>query len=140
MVIMSDLPQVERLITNEDDIHVALVNSPQQTCVSGSVSRLKEFRDKLKKEHSIRATLLKLAGGSHNPGYLAGTEHLKNFLATFPLQPMQIPVIANYNGEAYTDPEDAKVALAKNMSQTAYIQKSIELLLSNDVNTFYELT
>jgi hypothetical protein len=47
---------------------------------------------------------------------------LLNYFKDIPMPTLKIPCVANYNIQPYTDPEDAKKAIAYNMSKTAWIQ------------------
>lgn len=115
-------------------------NCPGQIVLSGAVGACQRAADLAEKHGAIKAVPLSVAGAFHSEMMNPAAEELGKALADCPIQdPTNIKVIANIHAEYYTDGDDIRHGLVKQLIQPILWQKCMEKLLAEGFESFYEI-
>ncbi len=113
-------------------------NCPGQVVISGAKAacgRAVELADKF----GCKAIPLKVSGAFHSALMQPAADQLGQVLRTTPVSVPRIPVIANVTAEAHTDPESIRRLLQEQVVRPVRWQESIERLIAEGFDTFYEV-
>ncbi len=120
-------------------ISPANYNCPGQIVVSGTKEACAKALA-LAEDAGARAVELQVAGAFHSPLMAQAAEGLREELADAELKPAKVPVVANVTGEYHkSDPEAVKSLLVKQLTCCTLWQKSMEQLLADGFDRFYEI-
>ncbi|MHC4882721.1 MAG: ACP S-malonyltransferase [Planctomycetota bacterium] len=115
-------------------------NCPGQIVLSGTVGACQRAAGLAEKYGAMKAVPLSVAGAFHSEMMDPAAEELGRALADCPIQdPMDIKVIANINADYYTDGNDIRHGLVKQLVQPILWQKCMERLLAEGLESFYEI-
>jgi len=117
---------------------ISNINCPGQIVISGSIPALAEARKLVEKE-GARPIPLKVSGAFHSALMEPAMTEFSKFISNFTFQPSTIPVIANVTAQPLTDGESVKEELLKQLRSCIQWQPSVEYMVNNGVNTFYEI-
>ncbi|MDH4203116.1 MAG: ACP S-malonyltransferase [Phycisphaerae bacterium] len=115
-------------------------NCPGQIVLSGAVGACRRVAELAEKHGAIKAVPLSVAGAFHSEMMDPAAEELGKALADCLIQdPMDIKVVANINADYYTDGNDIRHGLVKQLVQPILWQKCMERLLAEGLESFYEI-
>lgn len=115
-------------------------NCPGQVVVSGSKAACERAEKLAEKYGAIKAIPLAVAGAFHTEMMSGAADTLKEALKNCDIKdPDDINVIANVNTEYYQNGEEIKDGLVKQLTNAIFWQKCMERLLSEGVESFYEI-
>ena len=115
-------------------------NCPGQVVVSGSKPACRRAKELAAKYGAIKAVRLEVAGAFHTEMMSSAAEALREALIHCEIaEPSSTRTIANINAEYYTTSEDIKEGLVKQLTCPILWQKSMERLLADGVEAFYEI-
>ena len=115
-------------------------NCPGQIVVSGSRKACGQA-EKLAVEYgAVKAIPLEVAGAFHTEMMASAAEKLEEAIAKVEISdPADVKIVANINAEYYTTSADIAKGLVKQLTGAILWQKSMERLLAEGVEQFYEI-
>jgi len=115
-------------------------NCPGQIVISGSLSACERAENLAEKYGAMKAVRLAVAGAFHSEYMNPAAEELSVALQQCKiLNPSEIKVVANTNCQYYSDADDIKAGLAKQLTSPILWQKCMEKLLAEGVEDYYEI-
>jgi [acyl-carrier-protein] S-malonyltransferase len=115
-------------------------NCPGQIVISGAVNACKRAEQLAEKYGAMKAVPLAVAGAFHSSMMGPAARQLEQALAACPIKsPVSPKVIANITADYYDDDDAIRKGLVKQLVQPILWQKCMERLLSEGVDTFYEM-
>jgi [acyl-carrier-protein] S-malonyltransferase len=113
-------------------------NSPGQVVVSGEMEALYEVRQAVKAARG-QAIPLRVSGAFHSPLMEDAAHSFSEIVAKLPLSDPQIPVVANATAELVTTAEQARQAMAKQMTSPVLWTASVQRMMKESVDLFVEV-
>lgn len=142
-IIGLDEKQVDALCAEaagDDLLKPANYNCPGQIVISGDVNACERAVELAEKHGAMKAILLQVAGAFHTEKMDPAAEALKIALENTEISDIQsVKVLANIKAEYYTDPQDIRSGLVKQLVQPILWQKCMEKLLAEGVEDYYEI-
>ncbi|MGA2915151.1 MAG: ACP S-malonyltransferase [Sedimentisphaerales bacterium] len=121
-------------------LNCANYNCPGQIVITGDIDACKRALSLAEKFGAIKAIELKVAGAFHSEMMKPAAQELQKALAQCKINDIgNISVIANVDAEYYKTKEQISAGLIKQLTGAVLWQKSMERLLANGVNKFYEI-
>lgn len=121
-------------------LKAANFNCPGQIVITGTVSACQRAAEMAEEFGAMKAIILEVAGAFHsemmNPAAQALAEAIKQANIA---EIGNVNVIANINAEYYSDSAQISQGLIKQLTQPILWQKSMERLLDDGVEQFYEI-
>jgi [acyl-carrier-protein] S-malonyltransferase len=114
-------------------------NSPKQTVISGEAAAVAKACELCKAAGAKRAIPLKVSGAFHSPLMGLAAEKLAPEVEKAEITAPRFPVIANFTGEAVSDPADIRKALVAQVTGSVQWVKSLETMRSLGAGEFLEL-
>jgi [acyl-carrier-protein] S-malonyltransferase len=115
-------------------------NCPGQIVISGDVQACNRAAELAEKHGAMKAVVLKVAGAFHTEKMDSAAGDLKIALENAKISDIKsVKVLANINAEYYTDADSIRQGLAKQLVQPILWQKSMEKLLAEEVQDYYEI-
>ncbi len=137
-IIGSKLKLVEEICLSSG-CKISNENCPGQIVISGSLDALSKARI-LAKEKGIRHIIpLKVSGAFHSTLMEPILAEFKQLISDFTFYPPNCPIISNVTAQPIVEVAAIRDELVKQLYCCIRWQSSIEYLLSNGVNTFYEI-
>lgn len=131
--LINDAAQGELLVA-------ANFNCPGQVVISGAIGACARAAEMAEKYGAMKAVPLAVAGAFHSEMMSPAADALKQALDTTEiLPPSASAVLANVNVEYYKDAADIRSGLCKQLTCPILWQKSMERLLAEGCETFYEI-
>lgn len=112
-------------------------NCPGQVVISGSAAACQAAISAVAARGG-RAVPLKVAGAFHSPLMAPAAASLRGVLAEVAFQPPAIPVVTNVTGQYYQPGDCIADRLAEQVTSPVYWQKSMERLIADGFNRFFE--
>ncbi len=119
------------------EICLANYNSPGQVVVSGELNLLDDVKSAVK-EKGGRAVKLRVDGAFHSKLMNSAKERLREEIDKVNISRAQVPVIANVNGEYVSEPDEIRSALVEQLDNSVLWTQSMQKIIKNGVNEFYE--
>ncbi|HOI55014.1 MAG TPA: ACP S-malonyltransferase [Phycisphaerae bacterium] len=119
-------------------ISPANFNCPGQIVVSGTKGACAKALT-LAEEAGGRAVELKVAGAFHSQLMASAAEGLACELGAIALGDLRVPVVANVTADYYGSSADIQPMLVRQLTGSILWQKSMERLLADGFDTFYEI-
>lgn len=137
---MSD-DQVEKICQNVKDGFVvpANYNCVGQIAISGEREAVQKAEELAKQEGAKKVVELKTSGPFHTSKLIKASEALSKELEKIQINKFNTKVIKNIDGEIYTDNDNIKEILEKHIISPVKFSKTIQTMLSEDVDTFIEI-
>ncbi len=124
----------------ENDILVpANFNCPGQVVLSGHKSACKRAEKLAEQAGAMNVVTLDVAGAFHSPLMQPAADKLNQILNNTEFKPPKIPVISNIDAKFYTEPDEIRKALSKQLTSSTYWNKCMKTLIEKGVNEFYEI-
>lgn len=117
----------------------ANINSPAQIVIAGNESAVDRAIEILKARGAKRAIKLNVSAPFHCDLMLPAQERLEKDLAEISYNDLRFPIIENVSGAENRSGERVKTALTEQVSKPVRWSQSVELLISNGVETFVEV-
>ena len=115
-------------------------NCPGQIVVSGSKKACRRAKELATKYGAIKAVRLAVAGAFHTEMMSSAAEVLRDALADCDIaDPSETRIMANIDAEYYQAGEEIKEGLVKQLTCPIFWQESMERLLADGVENFYEI-
>lgn len=133
--------QVEKICQNVKNGFVvpANYNCEGQIAISGEREAVKEAEELAKQEGAKKVVELKTSGPFHTSKLIKASEALSKELEKIQINKFNTKVIKNIDGEIYTDNDNIKEILEKHIISPVKFSKTIQTMLSEDVDTFIEI-
>jgi [acyl-carrier-protein] S-malonyltransferase len=117
----------------------ANLNSPEQTVISGSAGAVKRAVEIASQSGAKRAVILPVSAPFHSALMMPAQEKLEKDLQATAFADLQLPLVANVDADTIRTGEEARGALARQVSMTVRWEESMRMLLDEGVNTFVEV-
>ena len=115
-------------------------NCPGQIVISGSIDACGRAVELAEKFGAMKAVELKVAGAFHTQMMTPAAEELQNALDACDIaENIDVKVIANTTADYYNTAAGIRQGLVKQLVEPILWQKCMEKLLSDGVETFYEI-
>lgn len=115
-------------------------NCPGQIVLSGEKDACRRAEELAEKFGAIKAVPLAVAGAFHTEMMAPAAEELRRALEEASIKnPAEVKIIANINADYYEDAEQIKEGLVKQLVQPILWQRSMEHLINEGVERFYEI-
>jgi [acyl-carrier-protein] S-malonyltransferase len=114
-------------------------NCPGQIVLSGQIDACKRAADMAAEFGASAAVPLNVAGAFHSEIMAPAAEKLRSALAEAAIRRPQVPVIANVDAGPHGDPDEVRRKLLAQLVCPVRWQQSMERLLSDGAETFYEI-
>lgn len=108
-----DREELDSAIEAADQVVLANDNHPGQVVISGDATAVQALLSQIKVK---RAVPLPVSGAFHSPSMADAAQAFADVLRTIPFQPAQVPVLANVEPQATTDPDLIKTRLMAQMT------------------------
>jgi [acyl-carrier-protein] S-malonyltransferase len=134
--------QVEEICKQAADGEVvapANLNSPDQTVISGHAAAIKRAVEIASASGAKRAVILPVSAPFHSSLMLPAEKRLEADLAATEFHSPRIPVVSNVDADVIETGEEARSALARQVSRPVRWQDSIRELIALGVDTFVEV-
>ena len=126
-------------ITQETKTYIANLNCPGQIVISGTHDNLKTAQILAKEKGAKRVLSLRVSGPFHTVLMQEASLKLKGELENVAIKSPVCDVIFNVTGVMNSNPDEIKINLFKQVSQTTYWQKSVEYMVADGVSVFFEI-
>jgi [acyl-carrier-protein] S-malonyltransferase len=117
----------------------ANLNSPEQTVISGSAGAVKRAVEIASQSGAKRAVILPVSAPFHSALMMPAQEKLEKDLQATAFADLQLPLVTNVDADTIRTGEEARGALARQVSMTVRWEESMRMLLDEGVNTFVEV-
>lgn len=114
-------------------------NCPGQIVISGQIDACKRAEAMAKDFGASNAVLLKVAGAFHSQIMQPAAQELGKALATTVFRQPRYPVVSNVDAQPYTATEQISPKLLAQLVSPVRWQQSMEFLLAQGIQTFYEI-
>ncbi|MBD5156967.1 MAG: ACP S-malonyltransferase [Butyrivibrio sp.] len=143
-VIGLDAPTVERLCAEIEEktgkpVSAANYNCPGQIVISGAKEAVGEAVAPLKEAGAKLVSMLNVSGPFHSPMLKGAGDKLAKELEGAEFAKPAIPYINNVAAETVTDSEHIKETLERQVYSPVRWQQTMEKMLADGVDTFYEI-
>lgn len=123
----------------EGIVSVANYNCPGQIVISGEEAAVQEAAARMKEAGAKRCMPLNVSGPFHSKMLAKAGEKLAEELEKVEVGELTTPYISNVTAEYVMDKEDVKGLLERQVSSSVKWQQSVELMVSEGVDTFIEI-
>lgn len=131
---------VEEICGQEEGIvSVANYNCPGQIVISGEEEAVQEAAGKMKEAGAKRCIPLNVSGPFHSKMLVEAGEKLAEELEKVEIGELTTPYISNVTAEYVIEKEEVKGLLQQQVSSSVKWQQTVELMVSEGVDTFIEI-
>lgn len=117
----------------------ANLNSPEQTVISGHVGAVKRAVEIASQSGAKRAVVLAVSAPFHSALMMPAQVKLEADLAITKFADLQMPLVTNVDADTIRKGEEAKSALARQVTMPVRWEESMRMLLDEGVTTFLEV-
>ncbi len=115
-------------------------NCPGQIVISGTTTACKRAAELAEGKYgALKAIVLKVAGAFHSDLMTPAAKELGEALAESQISDDALPTLANINAQYYKDADSIRDGLTKQLTQSILWQKSMEKLIEEGFESFYEI-
>lgn len=114
-------------------------NCPGQIAISGSVEAVKAAMAEAEKRGAQKAVQLQVSGAFHSRLMQPAEEKLRQALDETEIAEPNFPVVANVSARPVKKPEEIREALLKQLCSPVLWEKSVEYMIGEGVDLFFEL-
>lgn len=125
-------------IADECGCYVGNSNSPAQIVISGLKETVETSCEKAKSQGAKRAIVLPVSGAFHSPLMQSAADEMSAVIAEARFAEPSIKVISNLTAKEYTDINEIKELLVKQITHTVKWQESVVYMAENGVRKFIE--
>ncbi len=119
-------------------VGVANFNSPEQIVISGAIPAVEKACEIIKAAGARRVVPLKVGAAFHSALMADAAAEFEKAIDKASFSKAEIPVVANYEAKAMTDPEALRSALKKQMLGSVLWLDSIRVMAAEGVEVFIE--
>src|SRR6056297_1151746 len=130
---------IEECLNNFPNICIANFNSPGQIVISGAVNEFEEAEKRLTEKGAKMVVRLNVSGPFHSHLIEEAKEKLEREIEHTQFQAATIPVYQNVDAKAHTSVEQIKSNLIKQVTSAVRWTQTIENMISDGVDEFYEI-
>ena len=123
----------------EGIVSVANYNCPGQIVISGEEEAVQEAAGKMKEAGAKRCIPLNVSGPFHSKMLVEAGEKLAEELEKVEIGELTTPYISNVTAEYVIEKEEVKGLLLQQVSSSVKWQQTVELMVSEGVDTFIEI-
>ena len=123
----------------EGIVSIANYNCPGQIVISGEEKAVAAAASKLKEDGAKRCIPLNVSGPFHSKMLEGAGEQLAAELEKIEIGELTTPYISNVTAEYVMEKEEVKELLKRQVSSSVRWQQSVELMVSEGVDTFIEI-
>ena len=123
----------------EGIVSVANYNCPGQIVISGEEEAVQEAAGKMKEAGAKRCIPLNVSGPFHSKMLVEAGEKLAEELEKVEIGELTTPYISNVTAEYVIEKEEVKGLLQQQVSSSVKWQQTVELMVSEGVDTFIEI-
>ena len=134
-----DAGKIEEVLADRSGVMIANYNCPGQIVITGWKEDVEQAADALKEAGAKRVLPLNVSGPFHSSLLEQAGEELGKELEQVDFSDLQIPHVTNVTAEYVTDITKTKELLARQVASSVRWQQSMELLISDGVDTFVEI-
>jgi len=117
----------------------ANLNSPDQTVISGHASAVKRAVEIASQLGAKRAVILPVSAPFHCALMMPAQEKLAKDLAKAEFSDLNFPLVTNVDADTIEKGEEARSALARQVTMPVRWEESVRMLIDEGVNTFVEV-
>jgi [acyl-carrier-protein] S-malonyltransferase len=117
----------------------ANLNSPEQTVISGHVGAVKRAVEIASQSGAKRAVVLAVSAPFHSALMMPAQVNLEADLAVTKFADLEMPLVTNVDADTIRKGEEAKSALARQVTMPVRWEESMRMLLDEGVTTFIEV-
>jgi [acyl-carrier-protein] S-malonyltransferase len=117
----------------------ANLNSPEQTVISGHVGAVKRAVEIASQSGAKRAVVLAVSAPFHSALMMPAQVKLEADLAVTKFADLEMPLVTNVDADTIRKGEEAKSALARQVTMPVRWEESMRMLLDEGVTTFIEV-
>jgi [acyl-carrier-protein] S-malonyltransferase len=114
-------------------------NCPGQLVISGSFSGVEEAVKKLSEAGARSAIVLKVGGAFHSPLMKPAEDDLRFAIETVQMKAPICPIYQNVDAKHYTETSHIRANLIRQLTSPVYWTQTIQNMLSDGYNHFYEV-
>ena len=114
-------------------------NCKGQVVISGEEEAVKKAAELMQEAGARKVRVLKTSGPFHTIRLIKASEELRKELENIKFNKSSIKVVKNIDGMPYTENDNIKEILAKHIISPVRFSKSINTMLSENVDTFIEV-
>lgn len=118
---------------------MANLNCPGQIVLSGETERVMQAIELARERGARRAVPLPVAGAYHSPLMATAQAKFRDAIATVPVRPPVVPVIANVTARPHGGPEAIRACLVEQVTAPVRWEASMRYLLAEGFTQFIEL-
>jgi [acyl-carrier-protein] S-malonyltransferase len=120
-------------------VHLANLNSDEQTVLSGPKAGIEAAEKKAKEAGAKRTVVLNVAGAYHCPLMAPAAARLETALRQVPIRSPRVPVVSNVTGRPHGDPEEIRRAMVRQVTSPVQWASTIRWFQGQGVGTYLEL-
>ncbi len=114
-------------------------NCPGQTVICGDEAAVTKAEELLKERGAKRAKRLKVSGPFHTKYMEKAGELLREYLVNVTFADPKLPVISNVKGDFYSDGDDIKALLVRQIQESVKLEQGLRILLEKGHRDFLEI-
>lgn len=114
-------------------------NCPGQVVVSGDKQGIEELQQKAQEMGIKKIRILKTSGPFHTEKLIKSSDAFRKELENIKINKFETKVVKNIDGEVYTQTDNIKDILAKQMISPVQFSKSLNKMLELGIDTFVEV-
>jgi len=118
---------------------ISNINCPGQIVISGAVNALSLASKLAKLKNARRVIPLKVSGAFHSSLMEPIIDEFSDAISDFVFRPPAIPIIANVTARPLTDVNSIREELLYQLRRCIQWQPSVEYMVQDGVNSFYEI-
>ncbi len=134
-----ELQEVCKQSSQEQVVQAVNFNAPGQTVIAGNSEAVVRAIELAKSEGAKRAVQLPLSVPSHSNLMQPAAEKLKEYLQDVPMQTPRLDVVNNVDVQVNSHEKDIKDALYRQLFNPVRWVDTIQLMISQGVEVFFEL-
>lgn len=139
-VLGMDADKIEEICNQIDgEVTVANYNCPGQIVITGETKAVDLAAKALKENGAKRVLPLKVSGPFHSPMLKGAGEKLEKELEKIEVNDLEVPYVANCNGNYVFDKTEVKDLLKVQISFPVKFMQSVEKMIDDGVDTFVEI-
>jgi [acyl-carrier-protein] S-malonyltransferase len=114
-------------------------NAPGQIVISGEMEAVAKASELCKAKGATRVVPLKVSGGFHTSLMQPAADGLADALASVPIKPCALPVVANATAAEVREPDEIRARLLAQLTSPVLFEPSVSRLVQAGVSRFVEL-
>ncbi len=134
-----DVEEAVNSVHAEGAVVVANYNSPGQIVISGEENAVEAASAACTDAGAKRVIPLDVSGAFHSPLMEPAAEPLIERLQETDFAPAEIPVVANVDARAHTEPDEIRGNLGEQMTSSVRWEQSVRWMIDEGVDTFVEI-